>query len=69
MHRTRHQHRTPDRQLDLFAARLPSAPDAMPAWSSLPDRTRQTVTGLMTSLLVGHVAIRASTAGATCDER
>ena len=56
MQHPRYRHRTPDRQLDLFAAILPSASLPVPAWSTLPDRTRQAVTGLMSRLPGGHAA-------------
>ena len=68
MQHTRHRPRTPVRQPDLFAAIPPPALDPAPGWSRLPDRTRQAVTGLMTRLLVGHVASAAPVAGSDADE-
>lgn len=69
MQPTRHRHRIPDRQPDLFATVPPPAPDPAPGWSNLPDRTRQAVTGLMTRLLIGHVAGAAVQQGSDADER
>jgi hypothetical protein len=69
MQHPRHRHRTQDRQPDLFALIPPPAPDLAPGWSTLPDRTRQAVTSLMTRLLIGHVADAAPALGSDADER
>jgi hypothetical protein len=59
----------PVRQPDLFGTIPPPTSDPTPGWSSLPDRTRQAVTSLVTRLLVGHVADGAPAAGSDADER
>ena len=43
------------RQLDLCLATEPSAAVA-PRWNTLPDPVRQTVTGLVTRLLIAHAS-------------
>ncbi len=47
--------RLPVRQLDLCLANEPPAAIA-PRWNSLPDPIRQTVTGLVTRLLIAHAS-------------
>ena len=69
MQHPRHRHRTPDRQPDLFATAHSPTADTMPGWNSLPDRTRQAVTSLMTRMLAGHVASERNAAGSDLDER
>jgi len=44
----------PDRQLNLFDPNPPSARSSTPGWRSLPLPTQQTLTGLVTRLLVDH---------------
>ena len=46
--------RTRDRQPDLFAPTPRPARGITPSWSSLPQQTRRTLTGLVTRLLVEH---------------
>jgi len=63
-----HRHpwpRPPKRQLDLFAGSPPPAP----AWSALPDQTRQALTGLMTRLLLAHAGGAGSEPRSDGDER
>ena len=41
-------------QLDLFGPGRTIGPSGTPAWTALPKETRQTLTDLMTHLLVDH---------------
>ena len=47
--------RPPVRQLDLCLANEPPAAIA-PRWNTLPDPIRQTLTGLVTQLLIAHAS-------------
>jgi len=42
------------RRLDLLLLARPGPADAVPRWGSLPDQTRQALSGLLTRLLVAH---------------
>lgn len=57
--------RPPKRQLDLFAG----SPPPTPAWSALPDQTRQALTGLMTRLLLAHAGEAGPKSRSDGDER
>jgi hypothetical protein len=57
--------RPPKRQLDLFAG----SPPPTPAWSALPDQAQQTLTGLMTRLLLAHAGGAKSEPRSDRDER
>jgi hypothetical protein len=69
MHRPRRRPRRPDHQLDLFQTNQTSASNSAPGWSTLPDQTRQAVTGPMTRLLIAHAGGAASKPGSDGDER
>jgi hypothetical protein len=56
MQRPRRRPRRPHRQLDLGLMSVPAAPAGPPAWCALPAPTQQTLTGLLTRLLVAHAA-------------
>lgn len=58
MQHPRHRHRMPVRQPDLFGTIPPPTSDPTPGWSSLPDRTRQAVTSLVTRLLTPIFALQ-----------
>ena len=47
--------RLPVRQLDLCLANEPPAAK-VPLWNTLPDPRRQTLTGLVTQLLIAHAS-------------
>jgi len=50
-----HQRRSNEnRQLDLFGPGRTMGSTGTPAWTALPKQTRQTLTDLMTHLLVDH---------------
>ena len=49
-------------QINLFGEVLPVSPMATPAWQSLPEAAKATLTSLMARLILGHV--RASGIGA-----
>jgi len=51
-----HRPRRPHRQLELLLAAMPAPADAAPRWTSLPDPTRQALTGLLTRLMVANAA-------------
>jgi hypothetical protein len=44
------------RQLDLCPASQPPSLKQYPRWSALPDQTRQTLSALLTGLLVAHAS-------------
>jgi hypothetical protein len=46
--------RRSDPQLELGLTSGPSTPTAPPAWGDLPEATQQTLTRLLTRLLVAH---------------
>jgi hypothetical protein len=43
-------------QIELFAPTHAGSRTAMPAWRSLPDETRRTLTDLMARLILEHAA-------------
>jgi hypothetical protein len=53
-------------QINLFGEVLPISPMAAPAWQSLPEAARTTLTSLMTRLILDHV--RASGIGAGAED-
>jgi len=65
--------RRPHPQLDLGLTGGPPAPATPPAWCALPERTRRTLTSLLTRLLVAHavgvVPGQDARAGSDADER
>lgn len=69
MQHPRRRPRAPNRQLDLFPGGPPPAPGTTLGWNTLPDQTRQALTGLMTCLLVAHVGGAAPESGSDGDER
>jgi hypothetical protein len=56
MERRRERSRRPDRQHDLFLPTTGTAAGPAPSRGSLPQRTREAVTGLMMRLLAEHAA-------------
>jgi hypothetical protein len=54
MQRRSNRTRMPARQPDLFDTSPGPVVGTMPSWGSLPQKTRRTLTGLMTRLLVDH---------------
>jgi hypothetical protein len=44
-------------------------PGTTPGWNTLPDQTRQALTGLMTRMLVAHAGGAAPESGSDGDER
>jgi hypothetical protein len=42
-------------QLDLFPSQTDAVMDQMPQWQALPAETRQSLTGLIISLILNHV--------------
>ena len=73
MQHPRRRPRTPNRQLDLFVCNPPPtlgmALGTTPGWNTLPDQTRQALTGLMTRMLVAHAGDAAPESGSDGDER
>ena len=55
-HMTSRRPRRPHRQLDLLLAETLTPANAAPQWNSLPDQTRQALSGLLTHLLLVHAA-------------
>ncbi len=43
-------------QLELFPQRTPRPSPGTPSWASLPEPTRLALTGLVTRMLIAHVA-------------
>jgi hypothetical protein len=56
MQHLRRQHRLVQRQLDLGLSSQPSSLKQQPQWSALPNQTRQTLSALLTGLLVAHAS-------------
>lgn len=54
-------------QLDMFEMSPP--PPGTPAWTALPDPTRQVLTGLGTRMLVAHADAAATLSGSDGDGR
>ena len=52
----RRQHQLAQRQLDLRPVSQPPSLRQHPQWSALPDQTRQTLSALLTGLLVAHAS-------------
>jgi hypothetical protein len=46
--------RRPTPQLELFPQRTPPPPGS-PSWTTLPEPTRQALTGLVTRMLLSHL--------------
>ena len=69
MQHPRRRPRTPNRQLDLFLCNPPPTPGTTSGWNTLPDQTRQALTGLMTRLLVAPAGGAAPELGSDGDER
>jgi hypothetical protein len=51
--------RLPRRQLELFTESMSPPVDGAPTWTTLPDQTRRTLTGLFTRMLIAHAAVAA----------
>jgi hypothetical protein len=58
----------PARQPDLFDTPPGPVVGTMPSWGSLPQKTRRTLTGLVTRLLIDHANGRASEPRSDADE-
>lgn len=69
MQRPRRRTCNPPLQLELGLARVPTTPATLPAWTALPEATRQRLTELLTCLLVSHAGHVGAPAGSDVDER
>ncbi len=59
---------TPARQPDLFDTPPEPVVGTMPNWGALPQKTRRTLTGLLTRLLVDHANGGARESRSNADE-
>jgi hypothetical protein len=53
-----HQHRSGSEQFDLFRLSCGDCATQKPVWKALPPQTRETLTNLMTRLLLDHARDR-----------
>lgn len=54
----------PSPQLELFPERALPTPAGVPSWATLPEPTRQALTGLIARMLLSHVDAAREAGGA-----
>jgi hypothetical protein len=50
----RQQSRSPKPQLELFPRKSPLPPRGASPWTTMPEQTQRTLTGLMARMLIAH---------------